>query len=278
METKNLYTINQVATYCSTSRSTIMRMEKDGILTPAYINEETGYRYYGTKEILRIIRNLSLREVGITHKELTNYYSGDDTYRGLLNVLEKKEKELRDLLAVLHVQTDKELHLHTAYFDFPEIYCYTKELKSVQDPSIIRSMIWETIDEIIENGYSLRREIHPFITVNANNFLKADFKKTVYDYTINVPILWKDEKFPDRIRYYQPIHTLSTLLYGGSSDIAKAFVRLGEQIDFRHFEVVGDARVIAIVNSYPGENIPMEYWVSRVCIPIKKCCQCCTCK
>lgn len=28
-----------------------------------------------------------------------------------------------------------------------------------------------------------------------------------------------------------------------------------------------DARIIAAVSSYPGEDIPLEYWALRTCIP-----------
>lgn len=264
-----LYTINQAATYCSTSRSTIMRMEKEGILKPAYVNEDTGYRYYGTKEILRIIRNLSLSSVGVTHRELADYYSGTESYENLLESLEKKEKELRDLLAILRAQTGQEMHLHTASFDFPATYCYTKVLKGVTRPSSVRSHLWETIDETIEKGFSLKRELHPFVSVNAERFLKSDFELLPYDYTVNVPILWKGEEIPENVLFYPKCHTISALLYGGNKDIAEAFSRLGEQVSFHHFIPSGDARVTSIVNSYPGEEIPMEYWVSRVCIPIE---------
>lgn len=266
---ERLYTINQVAKFCSTSRSTIMRMEKDGILTPAYVNDETGYRYYSNREVLRIVRNLSLSEVGITHKELAKYYSGTESYVNLLETLEKKEKELRDLLAILRVQTGQEMHLHTSVFDFPAMYCYTRVLKDVVDSTSIRGQMWKTVEEAIEKGFLLKREMHPFVSVDASHFIKGNFKNRKYDYTINIPILWNEESAPEDVIFYPESHTLSTLLYGGNKDIAKAFVRLGEQIAFRKLIPSGDARVTGIVNSYSGEEIPMEYWVSRVCIPIK---------
>lgn len=270
---EKLYTINQVAKFCSTSRSTIMRMEKDGILTPAYVNDETGYRYYKTKEVLRILRNLSLGGVGITHRELAEYYAGTESYGNLLETLEKKEKELRDLLAILRVQTGQEMHLHTASYDFSAVYCYTRVIKDVERPSIIRGLMWETVNETIEKGYSLQREVQPFISVNPTQFLQGDFSYLKHDYTVNVPILWTGGQLPENVVYYPECHTISALLYGGNGDIAKAFTRLGEQIAFRKFVPIGDARVSAIVNSYPGEDIPMEYWVSRVCIPIQRGCE-----
>lgn len=66
-------TINQLAKICSTSRAALLRMEEDHILDPVYVNPQNGYRYYDETSVLRVARNLSLQEFGITHKELYNY-------------------------------------------------------------------------------------------------------------------------------------------------------------------------------------------------------------
>ena len=45
-DTKKLFQITEAAHACGLSRSTLMRMEKKGLLTPAYIAAESGRRYY----------------------------------------------------------------------------------------------------------------------------------------------------------------------------------------------------------------------------------------
>lgn len=77
-------------------------------------------------------------------------------------------------------------------------------------------------------GFPLVREMHPFISIESSRFLQGDFSDLKCDYTINVPVLWNGEDLPENMVYYPECHTLSTLLYGGNADIAKAFVRLGE--------------------------------------------------
>ena len=41
---KGLFPITQAAAVCGLSRSTLMRMEGKGLLTPAYISESNGWR------------------------------------------------------------------------------------------------------------------------------------------------------------------------------------------------------------------------------------------
>ena len=246
-----------------------MRMEQDGLLTPAYINEETGYRYYNIWNVLRVLRNLSLKDCGVTQKELAEYYSGEEEYGKLLEILEKKQQALRDMIAMLKVQTNKELHLHTATFDFTATYCYVKKLTNVTDNSLLREVMWQTVGEAISNGYCLRREMHAFTSMDATGYLQGD-STDPSEYTINIPILPpKDAKhLPENIVYYPDCHTISTLLYGGTEDIAEAFSLISEQIKFRDFVPNGDARIISIVSSFPGGDVPKKDWVARVCVPI----------
>lgn len=59
------------------------------------------------------------------------------------------------------------------------------------------------------------------------------------------------------------------LIYGGSSSIKDAFIKLNDEKEKKNLTFEGPARVIAVVNSFPGEDIPLEYWVMRICIAYK---------
>ena len=54
-DTKKLFQITEAAHACGLSRSTLMRMEKKGLLTPAYIAAESGRRYYDNHDVARIL-------------------------------------------------------------------------------------------------------------------------------------------------------------------------------------------------------------------------------
>ncbi len=45
-QNQRLFTIRELARACGVSRTTIIRIEECGFLTPCYVNPETGYRYY----------------------------------------------------------------------------------------------------------------------------------------------------------------------------------------------------------------------------------------
>ena len=63
-EIKGLFRIAQAANACGLSRSTILRMEESGLLTPAYIEPESGRRYYDNHNIARILQIENLKYMG----------------------------------------------------------------------------------------------------------------------------------------------------------------------------------------------------------------------
>lgn len=267
---KKMLTINEAAKLCSTSRASLLRMEEKGILEPAFINQENGYRYYDEKSVLRIMRNLSFQEMGVTQKELKAYYNGDENYHDLLHTLEKKLIMLENYIATIKAQLPMETHLNVETYQFPEEYCYVKKLGPVKDHTEVRGNMWRILDECISKGYILKKEMHPFIMVDPNQFIREDFSEVHFMYKVCVPIKYSETLADNSdIEMFPTSKTISTFLYGGSKDIKKAFVKLGKLMEEEKLTLDGAARIVALVMSYPGEEIPKEYWVSRICMPFK---------
>lgn len=64
-DTKKLFQITEAAHACGLSRSTLMRMEKKGLLTPAYIAAESGRRYYDNHDVARILQIEKFKSMGL---------------------------------------------------------------------------------------------------------------------------------------------------------------------------------------------------------------------
>jgi len=52
----SLFSISQAAHACNLSRSSLIRLEERGLLTPARTNAKSGYRYYDNNNIARILQ------------------------------------------------------------------------------------------------------------------------------------------------------------------------------------------------------------------------------
>ncbi len=259
-------TINQLAKICSTSRAALLRMEEDQILAPVYVNPENGYRYYDETSVLRVSRNLSLQEFGITHKELKNYYTDTHNYHDLLNKLEHKMAIMEYHISNLRMQLAQEKQLQVSYSSFPELYCYTHTMINVTDLSSVRPNIWNIFNDAISEGYSINRQMHPFVIVDYQSIESNNYQNVGYDYIICIPVLPSEDC--SKLEHFDMTDIISTVIYGGSSNIQDAFIKLSAEKEKQNLLSTGPARVIAVVNSYPGEEIPLEHWVTKICIPV----------
>lgn len=74
-DTKKLFQITEAAHACGLSRSTLMRMEKKGLLTPAYIAAESGRRYYDNHDVARILQIEKFKSMGLTTEQIADYFA-----------------------------------------------------------------------------------------------------------------------------------------------------------------------------------------------------------
>lgn len=96
--------IGQMGKLNNITVQTLRHYEKVGLLKPSYINEETGYRYYSTKDFNTIdlikqckAMGLSLEEI----KEVTHKYTSLESIENILGnqkeIINKKIKELENI-------------------------------------------------------------------------------------------------------------------------------------------------------------------------------------
>lgn len=71
---ENLFQIGEVTKIMGVTRKTLLVYEKAGLLTPALKDEESGYCYYTVDNITQIRSIRSLQQLGLTLKEVEQYY------------------------------------------------------------------------------------------------------------------------------------------------------------------------------------------------------------
>ena len=86
--TKQFFQITEAARACGLSRSTLMRMEERGLLTPAYIAPDSGRRYYDNHNVARIMQIEKFKAMGLGSKEIADYFAQGGEAEVLLEALE----------------------------------------------------------------------------------------------------------------------------------------------------------------------------------------------
>jgi len=69
---------------------TLRHYDEIGLLKPSRVDEETGYRYYSSKEILRLHRILALKQIGFSLAEIIEAMEKDMSAERMLEYLEGK--------------------------------------------------------------------------------------------------------------------------------------------------------------------------------------------
>ena len=68
-----MYKIGEFSILSKTTVKTLRYYEKENLLIPAYIDKETGYRYYETSQLIDLSKIISLRQIGMSIKDNTFY-------------------------------------------------------------------------------------------------------------------------------------------------------------------------------------------------------------
>ena len=95
MEEQKLFPIGQVAKMYHLSVGTLRHYEQEHLLKPAYVNPQTGYRYYGVRQFEQLTSIRYLRMLGLPLEEISAYLQNREI--PVITEKLKRQKELIDL-------------------------------------------------------------------------------------------------------------------------------------------------------------------------------------
>ena len=89
-----MYRIGMFSRLGRVTIKTLRHYDEAGLLTPAHVDEENGYRYYTTDQLFRLGEIMALRQMGFSISEITDITSG----RNVPLILQQRKKELESEL------------------------------------------------------------------------------------------------------------------------------------------------------------------------------------
>ena len=94
-----LMKIGEIAAFFNVSPKAVRIYEKMGILTPARIDPDSGYRYYSVGQVQTLNALLELKALGFTLKEIKKIMAGGTGGKGFLAALAKKRRMWEEAIA-----------------------------------------------------------------------------------------------------------------------------------------------------------------------------------
>lgn len=263
-DTKKLYQITEAAHACGLSRSTLMRMEEKGLLTPAYIAEESGRRYYDNHNVARILQIEKFKRMGLSTEQIAGYFAHGGETSELLTMLENRLRELQRSIEELRLRTVDEPSISVQIMRLPAVTCRMRQCmgRTIEDKY---ADMYDFYSECVRRGCVLSEE--PLFTIlNRNDYLEGYISNEPYSYAVCVPM--QPEKAPADAVALPECCALSVLYCGDYSGIDEAWLTLGREVKARGLTPAGAPRVLGIVAPYTGREIETRRYCSRLVLPI----------
>lgn len=262
----DLFSIRQVCKSCGLCRSTILRMEDRGLLTPASIDRSTGYRYYDNYSVTRILHIKIFLNMGMSYDDILLYYASGGKSPELLRSLEDRLTKIRQTYDEMKLQMEDRQQFTLEIIRLPEYVCYAREYRgdSLEDKQ--RDME-DLFHEVVEKGYRPKLDQSVF-TVNKADFMGGTWNGQTHSYVCCVPL--EPECAGEHTTIYPACQALSLLCYGNYKTILQAQSSGGLARCFREFglKAAGFPRGISLVGPHTDIS-PPENFVSRVVVPIE---------
>jgi DNA-binding transcriptional MerR regulator len=240
------------------SKRLLQYYDEINLLKPAYIDPQTGYRYYSAKQLPHLNRILALKDLGLSLDQIANMIQAevsDEAIHGML-LMKKAELEqavhedlqrLRRIEARLQHNQRSDDALDVVITSMPEQY-FLAIRKVVPSPEELLELV-QHVQRVVPSHID-RRLLGPFAGVVhtdgfslTNNDVEVGY---LLKQPIEAPVVLSDE-YVLRMRELPAVKTMATAVQTGGPDLVFiALGRIAQWIEANGYRIAGPYREIAL--------------------------------
>ena len=264
-----LYRIGMFAAMNHITIKTLRYYEEQGLLVPAFVDEENGYRYYTMDQMSLLHQISALKEAGLTLEDIKQVRAGVNA----TELLTAKKKEILMQMAAL---SDKLARLE-GYLGNSYMSLDTPVLLKKISPVICATMQAriESYDNLFDAMPAMGAEMER---------LGCECAVPEYCFTSYPEPGYKDtqilvetceavtEALPDSeiVKFQEFPEILAACIYhkGAYEKFPETYERVLHYIEENHYEICGNIREVYIDGIWNKES--KEEWLSEIQIPVRK--------
>lgn len=263
-----MFKIGDFSKLCQVPVSTLRYYANLGLLVPAQVDPQTGYRYYSATQLPRLNRILVLQDLGFSLEQITQVLRGDlslDEMRGMLRLKEAEVKQNiqaeQDRLARIKAR------LHQLEDNMSDYEVTIKELPAQQVASArvivpavadmgprCQAMFQAVIEWVFQNGI---RPAGPALSIYYNE----EYVETNIDVETafvidgsSVGATTPHPHLPIQVRELPAVPLAACAIHRGHYDtLIDAYKAVAEWIEANGYMISGPSREVYL--SQPGEEI-----------------------
>lgn len=263
---KDLFTINRVSTVCGISRSTILRLEDRGLLTPVYCDKKSGYRYYDNYNIAKLMQIKSFQEMGLQYNDIAEYYNSSGTSSAIVEKLENQMFILKRALEEMKLRIEDKNHLTAEIIRLPDYVCFAREYLGTSIADKYRDM-YNLYHEACEKGYKPLAAEPLFVINKRDDFFDCEFKYKETNYICCLPL--EPDCASEETVTIPGGKALSVLHYGNYGNFNKVYDFLSKKIRELGLKPTDYPRTLGLVAPYTGREIKPDKYVTRLVLPVE---------
>ena len=105
---KDLFSTGELSKLCSISRKTLLFYDRIGLIAPAFVDEENGYRYYARRQLHTLELIINLRNLNISLSDIQSYLK-NKSLNNYKQLLVNQDALIKDAIFELQ-KTRQDLH------------------------------------------------------------------------------------------------------------------------------------------------------------------------
>ena len=254
---KTLFQIGEITKTLGVTRKALLVYEDMGLLTPAVKDPDSGYRYYSADNMTQIQSIRSLQRLGLTLKEIAEYYYDTDNIDAHLQRLTDLRNQLDKNIHILQVRAAKPGDLTVRKTSLPRQICFCQR-HSCQDVSEAANKLRDTYIAAAHSGkmYMLGRMFTMRMSPATDKL----------DLMCCIPVT-DDFDGPERTEF--PETPALCIYYRGPYEETGLAIRaLMQYVKENNIEVAGPFRSI-YMEGPPNRGEKKEDYITQIAVPIK---------
>lgn len=265
---KELYTVGQIADACGVSRSTLLRLEDEGLLIPTIHDTKRMYSFHDMMKLRQIVM---LHNYGFTHSVIKKYFEDNGNYNDLLNLLSIKQSDIFYFMREMEIRMDHYDKINVQSIFAPEIPCHCMDLgESFPYYSMHTDLIKKQMKDVVAKKLEISPSRPLFVTTPWEDLAAGTPFAKKRSFTGHIPLVAMPETHDPSVVLIPRQRVLSVLFHGPSVPMPEIINEFKNKIERENLVARGPLYLISMVGPHLGLDIPPERYLARVALPIEE--------